>query len=177
MNITPDDPKWTAYVLGELNEAERAQVEQELESSALAREVVEEIRLATSMLKREFAKEQMMGLAAAQRGVIRAKAEPTHVRPIFRWAAVAGSVAAGLFVVASLSIPSLLRSRQAAVETTAALVPPVDGTRTTPSESDRDLKKQRTVYNRQKLEAEIQQAQRRQLFRLPPDGTATTTER
>ena len=31
--INPDDPKWTAYVLGELNETERAALERELEAS------------------------------------------------------------------------------------------------------------------------------------------------
>ena len=38
MNFNPDDPKWTAYVLGELNDAERAQVEKEgdLRSHAIA---------------------------------------------------------------------------------------------------------------------------------------------
>ena len=45
MNIHPDDPKWTAYVLGELGDAERAEVERELESSAEARELVDEIRM------------------------------------------------------------------------------------------------------------------------------------
>ena len=44
MNINPDDPRWTAYVLGELSETERARAEQELEASAAAREAVEEIR-------------------------------------------------------------------------------------------------------------------------------------
>jgi len=59
MNFNPDDPKWTAYVLGELNDAERAQVEKELDSSAAAREVVEEIRLATALLEEELAKETL----------------------------------------------------------------------------------------------------------------------
>jgi len=172
MNITPDDPKWTAYVLGELSEAERAEIEQELGSSALAREVVEEIRLATSMLKQEFAKEQTVALAADQRRAIQAKAASTRVLPIFRWAAVAGSVAAGLFIVASLSVPSLLRSRQAAVENTAALVPPsADKEGTIGTEADRDVKQQAAVFNRQKLKAEIQQAQsREQLIQQAQQG-------
>ena len=34
MNIHHDDPRWTAYVLGELSADENAEVERELESSA-----------------------------------------------------------------------------------------------------------------------------------------------
>ena len=45
--INPDDPKWTAYVLGELHETERAQVELLLETSEEARALVEELTLAT----------------------------------------------------------------------------------------------------------------------------------
>ena len=51
MSIHPDDPKWTAYILGELGDAERAEVERELESSAEARELVDEIRMTTVLLK------------------------------------------------------------------------------------------------------------------------------
>ena len=57
MNIHPDDPKWTAYVLGELSDAECAEVERELESSAEAREIVDEIRMTTTLLKDELANE------------------------------------------------------------------------------------------------------------------------
>jgi hypothetical protein len=40
--INPNDPKWTAYILGELDEADRASVERLLESSAEARALVNE---------------------------------------------------------------------------------------------------------------------------------------
>ncbi|PYS43535.1 MAG: hypothetical protein DMG14_00730, partial [Acidobacteria bacterium] len=84
MNFNPDDPKWTAYVLGELNDAERAQVEKELDSSAAAREVVEEIRLATALLEEELAKETLEGLSAEQQRAVAAAAVPQpRVRPIF----------------------------------------------------------------------------------------------
>src|SRR5207237_7789889 len=42
---------------------------------------------------------------------------------LFRWTAIAGSVAAGLLIVASISLPSLLRSRQAATAPTGELSP------------------------------------------------------
>src|SRR5262249_33330088 len=118
------------------------------------------IRLAKSMLKHEFAKEQTVGLAAAQRQVIRAKADPTRVRPIFRWAAVAGSVAAGLFVVASLTVPSLLRPRQAAVATTPVFAPLEE--RAAGIEADREVKKEIAVANRRKLDANAQETELRE---------------
>jgi Ca-activated chloride channel homolog len=99
-----------------------------LESSAVAREVVEEIRLATDLLKHEFTLEQALGLAPEQRRVITSAAAPPvgalyerpggrrpplqFTRPVLRWAGVAVSVAAGLLIVTTLSVPSLLRSRQ-----------------------------------------------------------------
>ena len=57
MNIHHDDPRWTAYVLGELNDADRAEIERELESSPEARELVDEIRMMTILLTDELAKE------------------------------------------------------------------------------------------------------------------------
>ena len=57
MKINADDPKWTAYVLGEMDETERAALELELESSEEAREFVEELRLAASVMKDGLASE------------------------------------------------------------------------------------------------------------------------
>jgi Ca-activated chloride channel family protein len=145
MNISPDDPKWTAYVLGELNGRERAQIEKELESSAQAREAIEEIRMTTDLLKYELAKEEDMGLSALQRQSISAATSPQRVRrPILRWAAMAASVSAVVVIIASLSIPSLLRSRQAAVEVFVA-------------EQD---KSQTTAASREKIETALRTAER-----------------
>ena len=52
--INPDDPKWTAYVLGELDGPERAAVELELENSEEARMLVEELRFAADLTKSEL---------------------------------------------------------------------------------------------------------------------------
>jgi Ca-activated chloride channel homolog len=172
MNINPDDPKWTSYVLGELNDAERAQVEKELESSAAAREVVEEIRLATDLLRHEFTLEQAVGLAAEQRHVITsAAARPVlyerpggrrpllqFSRPIFRWAGVAASMAAGLLVVAMLSVPSLLRSRQDAPLPQAVTAPPRVGEREE-SDSGQNVKINPTAISRDKVESARKTAQ------------------
>ncbi len=46
--INPNDPKWTAYVLDELDEADCAAVERLLETSAEARALVNELKVAAS---------------------------------------------------------------------------------------------------------------------------------
>ena len=116
MNINPDNPKWTAYVLGELSEAERAELEKELESSAAARELVDEIRMATALLTDEFAKETAVGLGVEQKRAIGAAAEPKVSGPRYtvrKAFAATAMAAAAILIIATLSIPSLLRSRQA----------------------------------------------------------------
>ena len=51
MKINSNDPKWTAYVLGELNDQDRAAIERLLESSDEARALVEELRMADDNFK------------------------------------------------------------------------------------------------------------------------------
>src|SRR5262245_19181034 len=124
MNIQPDDPRWTAYVLGELSETERQEVERELESSEEARELVEEIRMMSIMLKDELVKEGPAALSSVQRHELMLAAaaaqEPVSIEtrrvPFWKRRTVYAVFAAGaaaailLFMVA---IPSMLRSRQA----------------------------------------------------------------
>jgi len=57
MKLSPDDPKLTAYALGELDAAERAAIEAVLADSPEARAVVEEIRAAAERLTSELAAE------------------------------------------------------------------------------------------------------------------------
>ncbi len=116
MNIHPDDPKWTAYVLGELSDAERAEVERELESSVEAREIVDEIRLMTTLLKDELAKEVPVGLRPEQRAsIVQASRRRGRFSGVPRWiVAGAGALVAAMALI-SVSMPSLLRSRQSAV--------------------------------------------------------------
>ena len=52
--INPDDPKWTAYILDELSETDRAAVELELQSSEEAQMLVEELRFAADLTKTEL---------------------------------------------------------------------------------------------------------------------------
>src|SRR5437016_13138418 len=129
MNFNPDDPKWTAYVLGEMEESERAalELELELESSREAREFVEELRFAVSIMKEGLAAETVVGLTPEQQTMVRASAGSRRQsrNPFKHWLSMpvtptvwaAGLVAAGLLVAATLT-PSLLRSRQAAQSVT-----------------------------------------------------------
>src|SRR5439155_22415794 len=115
MKINPNDPKWTAYVLGELDLKERASIEELLETSAEARAFVEELPIATTMLKDELAGQSPVALNAGQRAAIHAAADGK----VHRWfglratTCAADLAAAGLIVFAVIT-PSLLRSRSAA---------------------------------------------------------------
>ena len=123
MNFNPDDPKWTAYVLGEMEESARAALELELESSAEAREFVEELRFAVSIMKEGLAAETVLGLTPEQQTMVRASADSRSEsrNPFKQWLSMpatpsvwaAGLVAASLLVAVAVA-PSFLRSRQAA---------------------------------------------------------------
>jgi len=54
MNLTPDDPKLTAYALGELDASERAAVEAALANSPECRRTVAEIRALSGELTNAF---------------------------------------------------------------------------------------------------------------------------
>ena len=127
MSINYDDPKWTAYVLGELSESERAMLESELESSEEAREYVRELRDAASLMKEGLAAHPDPALTREQRASVQQAALPRPVRrwfvPSLAWAAGLGAgLAAAVLLIATFTVPTLLRSRQAAQE--VRLTPP-----------------------------------------------------
>lgn len=74
MNIDPNDPRLTAFVLGELDPTERAVVEANLIDSADCREAVEEIRLTTRWLS-----EQLQAESRAHHPVEKAGINNHHV--------------------------------------------------------------------------------------------------
>lgn len=126
MKFDRDDPKLTAYVLGELDDNERADVESLLESNAEARSVVEEIRETAKLLETELASEVALGLSDGQREVIETKAaeingradsSPLMTSSFWRRYRVPLALAASIvFVVGTLSvmIPSVQRARVSA---------------------------------------------------------------
>ena len=65
-----DDPRLTAYVLGELSERERAEVDAELAKNATARKVVAEIRQMADILTEELGQEAVRALTPEQRAAI-----------------------------------------------------------------------------------------------------------
>ena len=79
-NINPDDPKWTAYVLEELDGEERAEIEQLLATSDEARALVEELTVATASLKDEMAAHTPLMMSPEQRAAIRSAVEPAPRR-------------------------------------------------------------------------------------------------
>jgi len=75
MKIDANDPRWTAYALGEItDEREKAEMENILRESAEMRELVEEIRQTAGLLKEELQAEPSIPLTQDQRERIEAKA-------------------------------------------------------------------------------------------------------
>jgi len=75
MKIDANDPRWTAYALGEIeDEQERAEMERILEGSPEMRRLVEEIRNTGNVLSQELKAEPAVDLTSAQRMRIAEKA-------------------------------------------------------------------------------------------------------
>ena len=70
MTLDPNDPKLTAYVLGELDDADRAAVEKALGSSPELRRAVEEIRRTADLLAEHLQAELAPTLTPGQREAI-----------------------------------------------------------------------------------------------------------
>lgn len=123
MNINHDDPKWTAYVLGELDESERAAMDALLESSEEARAFVEELRSAASALTLELKDEMKTGmlppnpvaLTPEQRAALTTAAEKSEsaetgqlrqFRVTSRVAIWAGGLAVAALILFAVAMPS-----------------------------------------------------------------------
>ena len=74
MSTPRDESLLTAYVLGELDENQRAEVEAWIEESQEARAQLEEIRQSVFFLESEFESEPVVELAREQRAAIAAAA-------------------------------------------------------------------------------------------------------
>ncbi|MFA5189299.1 MAG: VWA domain-containing protein [Verrucomicrobiia bacterium] len=100
MKFQPDDPKLTAYALGELDAREAAAVAAAVENSTECRQAVEEIRDTAGMLKSPLQTETCPALSAGQRAVIEAalttapkapakskpaSAQPSFLAAVFAW--------------------------------------------------------------------------------------------
>ena len=114
-----NDPRLTAYVLGELDESERTEIEALVASDPELAKQVDAIRETTDFLQRELSEQPVPGLSDIQRKRIeRAAAAPGKRRrwvvPVTAIATVGGAVAAGLlFMVSSDSAEKRMSARTA----------------------------------------------------------------
>lgn len=100
MNFNPDDPRWTAYALGELDPAERARLDQVCATDAAARKYVEDIRALAGGLKTALATEPALELRPDQKVTLQAKAEsPSILRFPLHWALSLGAAAALVLII------------------------------------------------------------------------------
>jgi len=76
-SFNPDDPRLTAFVLGELNDADRAAVEQLLEASPEARVFVDDLQETIGVLRDELSTEPAPALTDEQRSALHQAAELT----------------------------------------------------------------------------------------------------
>lgn len=114
-----DDPRLTAYALGELGPAEAAALTAELDAAAGARQAVAEIRALAKTLATVLQSEPCPALTPEQREAIRAAAEPKLVRlpqrrpyrPVLKWVAAAAAV-----LLLSLLAFGVLKRGQKAVD-------------------------------------------------------------
>ena len=99
-----DDPRLTAYALGELEEAERAAFEAELASDPRGSEALEAVRATAEALAGELASEAVPALEASERNRIAARAAEGAARPrlLRRVLWVGGAVAAGAAAVLAI---------------------------------------------------------------------------
>ena len=109
-SFNPDDPRLTAFVLGELDDADRAAVKQLLEASPEARAFVDDLQDTIGVLRDELSSEPAPALTDEQRAALQDAAESTEpdetvtetrqTRTHSRRALLAGTIA----TVAALSI-------------------------------------------------------------------------
>jgi anti-sigma factor RsiW len=78
MSLDPNDPKLTAYALGELDDTERVAIEAELAESADARRTVEEILRTAALLEQELQMEPPLALSEDQRKAIETEAAKSN---------------------------------------------------------------------------------------------------
>ena len=113
MTIDRNDPRWTAYVLDELEAFDRASFEKEIEAFPEAEEILDEIRKTVGLLETSL-KPAPIQLTDEQRDRVDNAIPSTRTVSYTRLAFVSGIAALVLAGFVTLSIPSLLRSRSAA---------------------------------------------------------------
>ena len=113
MKIDPNDPRLTAYALGELADSDRIVFEAELAGDPAARQEVEQIRRAAGNLTAKLETEPCPRLEPEQRLVIQERIAPREKETGigFRWWMGLLAGAATLILVGGLMLPALSRAR------------------------------------------------------------------
>lgn len=130
MKLLPDDPKLTDYALGELNKAEVAELERELENSAECRAEIDQLKSFSALLKEEFQKEPALKLSPEQKESVLMKREFLDKNPVSdeekivpfplgKWLLYGGLAAAACLMI-GLFLPALAKSKVKAQRTTYA---------------------------------------------------------
>ena len=117
MTFDPDDPRLTAFALGELDENEQQAIVAELENgnSLEALRFIEEIRATARLLTDRLHQEPTPGLAPEHRLTIEDRLRPTRPKPRFRVSLMRLAVAAGIIgVLVTLLLPAVQSAREAA---------------------------------------------------------------
>jgi Ca-activated chloride channel family protein len=135
-----DDARLSAYALGELDESERASVEQLLASDPEARKFVDELRATAQALESELANEPMPELTVAQRDGIVGEVHGSRVKRSVRrmtspmWFSVLAftAAAAGLVIVIQLVTLNAERVETAQIDRLRLLDVPADSATNTP---------------------------------------------
>ena len=102
MTLEKNDPRLTAYALGELDDAERREVEALLAGDDVARQAVEEIRHLAGMLTDELAAEPAPELTPEQRQGVLVAPATRPARYTRLWAAL--TAAAAILIVAGAAL-------------------------------------------------------------------------
>ena len=114
-NINPDDPKWTAYILGELDPAEHAEIEHLLETSEEARALIEELTVATESMKEELTSLLPLMMTPEQRATIRKASQPPkrwfEMFPSKWGLALAGAAVLAIAIAAPLTLINKVRQQ------------------------------------------------------------------
>src|SRR5262245_35257904 len=101
--INPNDPQWTAFVLGELDD-DREAVDRLLDASPEARALVEDLKIASAAIEQALENGEPLQLTAAQRAGVRRAAESQPSSAFVwlppRWAWTAAVAAFGVVIVA-----------------------------------------------------------------------------
>ncbi len=132
MKIAPhDDPRLTAFALGELDASERSAIEVLLAESPESLQFVEDIRATAQLLTDQLHQEPSPGLAADHRQAIEGRIQPPMpAKKRFRWVklAVAASI---VFILCGLLLPPIQSTRIRSARRTGDLsVASTEATRT-----------------------------------------------